>query len=213
MKKSKKLLIVSTALLLFSVLSVSLTLAYLTDSQEVKNRAEMTHVAVSVVDGASDIWDGSGPNVISVSSGDVSASASIYAWTDTKPRVVNTGTEPCYVRVTIAVGSDQVLEPGRSLNEYIMFPVVNSQLWKPETGQPSLNASSRVVLYYSKILQPGETSEMVFAGMQTAFGGADSSDFLKAFKDLNIVLIAEGAQTTKDGVPYNSAAAAFADLF
>lgn len=208
MHRSKKLLVVSTAIMLFSVLSVSLTLAYLIDSKEQQNQMQMGHVSVSVYEPEWDEFWYSDPHLIEMPA----TSAKMAYWVSKTPSVVNTGTEPCYVRVILAVGSDQVIPDGRSISDYIELTNLHPN-WYVASGDPAFNTSNKMTLYYNRLLMPEEESDPIFMGAELRTGGTDSTAMANAFKDFNIIVLAQAVQAKTDETDFGgNAVLAFSAL-
>lgn len=204
MKKTKKLLIVATAMLLFSILCVSLTLAYVTDRRVVTNELHLgSNVSLSISE--NDIWS-SKSTVLTPAFGNT--------WIEKNPVVINTGSEPCFVRVKITIGLDA---SGAStvypIADFVELSALNTG-WVIYSGDPAWNSKSELTVYYSSPLQPGASTPPVFDRFRLNRFTSSSQALLEgAFADFNINVVAQGVQSRDGASSYSDPKAAFDALY
>lgn len=153
MGKSKKLLLVSVALLLISMFSISYTIAYLTDTRTATNQLEFGHVKVQVIEKK---W------IASLEGKDklVIVPGGSYA---KDPAVKNIGTVPCIVRATITIGEMKDDTLPQHISDYIEL-LNQGKDWVVKPGD--VWGGKKVTVYFLKIINPDDTTPLIFDGFK-----------------------------------------------
>lgn len=196
MKNKKKLLIATTAMLMFSIVCVSLTLAYVTDRRTVQNRLEMGNISVSVVE--NELWNSGQPVSISAGSSQVPK----------EPRIVNTGSEACYVRAVVSVGTNDINPSAFDLKSYLQLSQLGDG-WRTAPGADAWNSASTVTVYYDEILEPGAATTPIFETFQLANSSPNGPLLEGMFHNFAIVINAQGVQVRADDIIFADAQQAF----
>lgn len=192
----RKLVLFAVLLALFLVYTVTYTVAYLSDQREAENQLVFGEVQVELQE-----TDWNAPKVVQPGN-----------WTAKDPKIKNTGNVPCYVRATVSI-SDAVGN-NQSMADYVQLDALNTG-WTA-SGSPE---SGKLLVYYSDILEPGESTTPIFDGFllkestggNSLLEGANRATLAEG-GNFAIVVTAEAVQTRAQGYDIQSAQDAFTKL-
>lgn len=184
MKKTKLLMPAAIVVIILSLLSVSFTLAYLTDNQNIKNTFTFGDVKVQ-------LYETTSTSGMSLKPGSV---------VPMDPTVRNISDTPAYIRATVSVG-----QPGFK-NQQTIFDFIQmgalGQGWVVAPADAAAgnqwNESQTITLLYTLPLEKNETTTPIFTQF-TVSPYSMSSVFLQgANTDFNVSVDIDAVQTTDD---------------
>lgn len=197
MKKKTRILVTALSMLVVAVLSISFTLAFLSDERTVTNTFEFGEVRVNVTETA---------HTGSVAPGEKVAK---------DPLLANIGTIPCYVRATITFG-DGVVGNGQMVQDFIQLGALGED-WELADGSAWDASTGSITVYYKHVLNPkgkdGDKTSKIFTNF-TILAESDGEPLLEGINNsFNIIVKAEAVQSSAEGLEITSAQDAFSKLF
>lgn len=190
----KQIVVVVMALLIVALSSVANTVALLSDSRTVDNTFTRGEVKVELID---------------TSSGGALAPGQQIPKT---PKVKNSGTVDCYVRVKITISDTAALPPDQAIRKYITLDGRHAD-WEIKTDDPAwLSQSDEYTLYYKYVLRPQDETPNVIESitLKTENAGKPLLEGVDAGNGFSIDVVAEAVQATNGNTQYTSAFNAFA---
>lgn len=188
--KNKKIFIISTLVLAAIVLSVGITLSYLSDSDPKENKFNVTKGNVTIQE--------SFPKV---------ETQTMEKEYDKKVQVKNDGatTTPCFVRVFVDFSDSRVRDKASIINdtttyntwsEFLSAMDYSNQYWEylPETDE---NGKLGGYFYYKKVVQPNETTEPLFTKVKVKYSDNEEDSNIDKITDFDIIVYTETVQTTE----------------
>ncbi|MDL2324263.1 hypothetical protein LJC61_03815 [Ruminococcaceae bacterium OttesenSCG-928-A16] len=193
----RSVLLVLALTLVVAIVSISFTLAFLSDQRVVTNTFSFGEITIQVLESK---WTTPAGEAKVVAPGQT---------VNKDPSVKNVGSMPCYVRATITI-SDAVLNSKQDVLDFIEMGALSPE-WKVAENQTW--GGRQVTVYYQQELPVGGTTTPIFNTVTLKAQNASGQALLEGpNNNFAIDVIADAVQTTANGYTITSAEDAFAQL-
>ena len=198
MKKRSAVIIVLASLFVV-VMSIGITLAYLSDTEYVDNPISIKEGIVSIIESFPPVSEQHMENSFTK-----------------EVKVKNTGTVPCFVRVYADFSDSRIADiakvkknDGNEVVSWSDFKTTPSTDWVYVAENDSTyNEKMRGYFYYTKAVEPNsETSTYLIKGVNVDYNGDNNTDSnIDKIQDFEMIVYTETVQTTEidaSGTVYN----------
>lgn len=189
MATKKRILLVAFAVIAVMILTISFTIAYMTDARTVVNEFEFGEVKIALHE---DAW-----TKAKVKPGDA---------LDKDPLVENVGSVPCYVRATVTV-DEAMLGSNQSIMDYLEFQGISNE-WVVDEG--TWGTTNKVVLYYNTALSPKAKTPKIFTKVKINATASSGQALLEgANNKFDVIVAVDAVQSTVGSQTFSTAKEAF----
>lgn len=196
MKKRNAVIIVLASLFVV-VMSIGITLAYLSDKKEVENSIYITEGNVSIIESFPTVSEQHMENSFTK-----------------EVKVKNTGTVPCFVRVYADFSDSRIADIAMVKKSddtevsWSAFKITPSTDWVyVAENNSTYDEKMRGYFYYTKAVEPNsETSTYLIKGVKVDYKADDTDSNIDKIQDFEMIVYTETVQTTEidaSGTVYN----------